>query len=101
MPYSTQQQSLDRGIPSSLNGTTTTTNNNSSSSSNKAGSNPNLTYDTPSQHSNTNQTTTSISSSDYALKVIFSQFEQMADAKMYIILNMGVVKCIFQTMLCK
>lgn len=94
MPYSTQQQSLDRGIPSSLNGTT---NNNS----NKAGSNANLTYDTPSQHSNTNQTTTSISSSDYALKVIFSQFEHMADAKMYIILNMGVVKCIFQTMLCK
>ncbi|EPB83552.1 hypothetical protein HMPREF1544_09713 [Mucor circinelloides 1006PhL] len=83
MPYSTQQQSLDRGIPSSLNGTT---NNNS----NKAGSNANLTYDTPSQHSNTNQTTTSISSSDYALKVIFSQFEHMADAKMYIILNMGV-----------
>lgn len=83
MPYSTQQQSLDRDIPPSLDGT---------ASSNKAGPHaPSLAYDTPSpqQHS----ATTSISSSDYALKVIFSQFEHMADAKMSIILNMGVVKC--------
>ncbi|CAO3652266.1 unnamed protein product [Mucor fragilis] len=80
MPYSTQQQSLDRDIPPSLDGT---------ASSNKAGPHaPSLAYDTPSpqQHS----ATTSISSSDYALKVIFSQFEHMADAKMSIILNMGV-----------
>jgi hypothetical protein len=34
---------------------------------------------------------TSISSADYALNVIFSQFEQLADAKMSFILNMGVV----------
>lgn len=32
-----------------------------------------------------------ISSADYALKVIFSQFEHMADTKMSNILNMGVV----------
>jgi hypothetical protein len=32
-----------------------------------------------------------ISSSDYALNVIFSQFEQVADSKMSLILNMGVV----------
>jgi hypothetical protein len=40
----------------------------------------------------TNQSNaTSISSADYALNVIFSQFEHSADAKMSFILNMGVV----------
>lgn len=32
-----------------------------------------------------------ISSADYALNVIFGQFEHLADAKMSLILNMGVV----------
>jgi hypothetical protein len=33
-----------------------------------------------------------ISSADYALNVIFSQFKHLADAKMSFILNMGVVQ---------
>lgn len=33
----------------------------------------------------------SMSSTDYALNVIFSQFENAADAKMSLILNLGVV----------
>ena len=33
----------------------------------------------------------SVSSADYALNVIFTQFKQLADAKMSFILNMGVV----------
>ncbi|CEP12609.1 hypothetical protein [Parasitella parasitica] len=77
---------MDRNIPFS-----------SSNSSSKPGSNPNPGYDTPSQRSINNDQDnddshhiTSISSSDYALKVIFSQFEHMADAKMSIILNMGI-----------
>lgn len=97
MSYSTQQPQLDRDLPLSVDGTTS---NNSNTTTNKAGPNTtSLTYDTPSpqqqqQHhsNNTHSTTTSISSSDYALQVIFSQFEHMADAKMSIILNMGVVK---------
>lgn len=57
-------------------------------------------YDTPIRQSlkqgmqNTNLDSSnviSISSADYALNVIFSQFEQLADAKMSFILNMGVV----------
>ena len=35
---------------------------------------------------------TSISSADYSLNVIFSQFENAADAKMSLILNLGVVQ---------
>lgn len=86
MPYSINQQNLDREIPLFL-----------GNNSNKSGSNSNLSYDTPSQNNKKDDNQiTSISSSDYALKVIFSQFEQMADAKMSIILNMGVVKCILQ-----
>lgn len=50
------------------------------------------TYDTPNiKAESTVASITSISSADYALKVIFSQFEHMADAKMSYILNMGVV----------
>lgn len=96
MSYSTQQPHLDRDPPLSVNDAASNITNNNSKAGQHATS---LTYDTPSpqqqqQLSNTSSTTTSISSSDYALKVIFSQFEHMADAKMSIILNMGVVKCI-------
>ncbi|KAL9557808.1 hypothetical protein MBANPS3_001199 [Mucor bainieri] len=116
MPYSTQQPHLDRDLPLSINKTTAATNTLQAEPHTTTSS---LTYDTPSppplqqqpppppppllqqqqqqQHSSnstasntTHYTTTSISSSDYALKVIFSQFEHMADAKMSIILNMGV-----------
>jgi hypothetical protein len=59
-------------------------------------------YDTPLRHSldngislnNTESVQSvpkSISSADYALNVIFSQFKHLADAKMSFILNMGVV----------
>lgn len=65
-----------------------------------ASTNPSLSYDTPTRQSSetdmqpkkTSQTNvTTISSADYALNVMFSQFEQMADAKMSFILNLGVV----------
>jgi hypothetical protein len=55
---------------------------------------PPLSYDTPLNNSNKTVPLvqpTLISSADYALKVIFSQFEHMADTKMSSILNMGVV----------
>ena len=45
-------------------------------------------YDT---QDNEDTITHSLSSADYALKVIFSQFEHVADIKMTFILNMGVV----------
>lgn len=59
-------------------------------------------YDTPTRQSYENNIPSNfvdsiqdniptISSADYALNVIFSQFEQLADAKMSLILNMGVV----------
>lgn len=57
-------------------------------------------YDTPNRRSvkqgisNNNLVSSnviSISSADYALNVIFSQFEHLADAKMSLILNLGVV----------
>ncbi|RCH88198.1 Cell morphoproteinsis protein PAG1, partial [Rhizopus stolonifer] len=46
-------------------------------------------YDTP-QEASVHSTPLSLSSADYALKVIFSQFEHVADNKMALILNMGV-----------
>ncbi|KAI9351640.1 hypothetical protein BD770DRAFT_146673 [Pilaira anomala] len=51
-----------------------------------------LNYDTPTQQSETaeNINVTTMSSADYALNVMFSRFEQMADAKMSFILNLGV-----------
>jgi hypothetical protein len=58
---------------------------------------PTSSYDTP--LTNSNKTTSSgqptlTSSADYALKVIFNQFEHMADTKMSNILSMGVVSSI-------
>lgn len=41
----------------------------------------------------------SISSADYALNVIFSQFENAADTKMSLILNLGVVRLEFWNLL--
>ncbi|KAI9263011.1 hypothetical protein EDC94DRAFT_92588 [Helicostylum pulchrum] len=64
-----------------------------------ASTKPSLSYDTPTRQSSetdmqpkkTSQTNlTTISSADYALNVMFSQFEQMADGKMSFILNLGV-----------
>lgn len=52
-----------------------------------------LNYDTPTQQLETAESVnvTTMSSADYALNVMFSRFEQMADAKMSFILNLGVV----------